>query len=282
MKNKLLIPIVAFLSIQSQAFDDSYFHIQEEDTSYQLQTAVKKLASRYPNNPEIILVGVSHIGDASYYAKLQSILDRAGHVLYEEITSAFDKYLQDNPDKSLFPPEDKEANRLLIGHRLEAQQLGLAAQIDQINYNRPHFVRSDTPMEILWELGGYSILKHFVNASQAPLILSEVKSITKQTIQKRSSSFKKEALQMKEAENCSLVGNLTNGTTSACCGNLIVKRNLIVLNDLERLLATGTQKSIAIFYGAAHMKDLEETIKDWGYELTEEDWVKAMQFLVSS
>ena len=60
---------------------------------------------------------------------------------------------------------------------------------------------------------------------------------------------------------------------------VIVKdRNVVVLDDLKKIIATEPNiKSVAIFYGAGHMNDLEQhLVADLGYKFDSEQWFPAM------
>ncbi len=56
---------------------------------------------------------------------------------------------------------------------------------------------------------------------------------------------------------------------------ILIQRNEVVMERLKETLAT-TKGSIAIFYGAAHMDDLEERlVKELGYERSKAQWLRA-------
>jgi hypothetical protein len=59
---------------------------------------------------------------------------------------------------------------------------------------------------------------------------------------------------------------------------LLIERNSVVLEDLADILANEkTVRSIGVIYGAGHMRDLQERIvRDLGYELAGEDWLRAV------
>jgi hypothetical protein len=60
---------------------------------------------------------------------------------------------------------------------------------------------------------------------------------------------------------------------------LIGERNQVVMDDLKRIIDTEPRvKSIAIFYGAAHMPDFVTRLKDQlNYEPTEGEWITAIE-----
>ncbi|MBI5355597.1 MAG: hypothetical protein HZB68_04045, partial [Candidatus Aenigmarchaeota archaeon] len=58
---------------------------------------------------------------------------------------------------------------------------------------------------------------------------------------------------------------------------ILGKRNLIVKEKLDDALGSGKYGTIGVFYGAAHMDEIEEYVTGKGFELTEEKWLKAMK-----
>jgi hypothetical protein len=60
---------------------------------------------------------------------------------------------------------------------------------------------------------------------------------------------------------------------------IIVDRNQAVLDDLRRLLDTEKgHESVALFYGAGHLPDLEEAmVRDFAYEHRETRWFTGMR-----
>jgi hypothetical protein len=78
------------------------------------------------------------------------------------------------------------------------------------------------------------------------------------------------------------VGGLPGGSeagTKAMMRVIIEDRNEVVLADLKRVLAgTSPPKVVAVFYGAAHMKDLERRIVEGiGYRPGESTWAEAIR-----
>ncbi|MGI9014403.1 MAG: type II secretion system protein GspG [Phycisphaerales bacterium] len=59
---------------------------------------------------------------------------------------------------------------------------------------------------------------------------------------------------------------------------IVGERNAVVMTDLARIRADEPDvKSVAIFYGAAHMSDFEERLKQIGYVDAGAEWIKAIE-----
>ena len=66
-----------------------------------------------------------------------------------------------------------------------------------------------------------------------------------------------------------IMGMESNGGTS-----IIGERNRFALEVLDKEIKTG-KKRLAIFYGAAHLPDMEKRLLAQGFKVQKIDWVKA-------
>ena len=65
------------------------------------------------------------------------------------------------------------------------------------------------------------------------------------------------------------------GGVEAGEGTVIVgERNRVALGVMDKQIAAG-KKKIAIFYGAAHLPDMEKRLNERGFKRTKEDWLRA-------
>jgi hypothetical protein len=55
---------------------------------------------------------------------------------------------------------------------------------------------------------------------------------------------------------------------------LVGERNRVALEVMDQQIAAG-KKRLAIFYGAAHLADMEERLLKKGFKRTKIDWLKA-------
>ncbi|MDP7304806.1 MAG: hypothetical protein QGG09_16995, partial [Pirellulaceae bacterium] len=108
-----------------------------------LQTASAKYVLPGPNGKnqlEVVLEGVIHVGDRSYYREFNRRFRHYDAVLYELIAP---------PEKLIPNPNDKRPHPLRILQQVSAEGLGFASQIDEIDYEAPNMVHSDlSPAEL--------------------------------------------------------------------------------------------------------------------------------------
>ncbi|MDP6557766.1 MAG: hypothetical protein QGF59_06485 [Pirellulaceae bacterium] len=108
-----------------------------------LQTASAKYVLPGPNGKnqlEVVLEGVIHVGDRSYYREFNRRFRHYDAVLYELIAP---------PEKLIPNPNDERPHPLRILQQVSAEGLGFASQIDEIDYEAPNMVHSDlSPAEL--------------------------------------------------------------------------------------------------------------------------------------
>lgn len=100
-----------------------------------LQVAVRDLLPRRRTDPLVRLVGVTHLGSAEYYQRLQALLDREPLVLFEGVGAR---------DKRFMSTREQ-------GYSLQpalAKALGLRFQLAAIDYSHDRFVNSDLSEEL--------------------------------------------------------------------------------------------------------------------------------------
>ena len=108
-----------------------------------LQTASAKYILPGPDGKtqlEVVLEGVIHIGDRSYYREFNRRFRHYDAVLYELIAP---------PEKLIPSSNDKRPHPLRILQQVSAEGLGFASQIDEIDYKAPNMIHSDlSPTEL--------------------------------------------------------------------------------------------------------------------------------------
>jgi len=270
------------------------------DSTLSLQVAVREMKPPRKRWPVIHLVGVTHLGETNYYAALQERLDGCEVVLYEGIGDA--------------PRHTSELDRETGGSLLQirlARALGLVFQLEAIRYDRPHFKNSDLTYEQLERVLRGEILPPPSAKWQpaAPLFLTGAAGASTPQVGEQMEEL------MGIMEGNSFMGVLAHTmiqfiaasprlqatvkvvlieTMGAIEGDLadmpglpeewqdlvqflIRERNKIVLNDVRRLLDDKRPpSSVAIFYGAGHMHDLEQRLAgELGYRPVREQWLTA-------
>lgn len=108
-----------------------------------LQTASVKYILPQPdgkNQLEVVLEGVIHIGDRSYYREFNRRFRHYDAVLYELVAPA---------EKLIPDPSEKQPHPLRLLQQVSAEGLGFTNQLDEIDYKAANMVHSDlSPAEL--------------------------------------------------------------------------------------------------------------------------------------
>lgn len=253
----------------------------------ELQVAVRQFIPPDRSQPVVWLAGVSHVGESNYYARLQKLLDAQDLVLFEGVTDRASRAA----GRKVFDNSREELGSL---QNTMAESLGLAFQLESINYERPNFRNSDLTIEQIAQLiakeappgGG----KQSKTAQEFQKLLemmqgdSVVGALLTAGMKLIGTSPKLQA--MMKLAMIEILGRF-KGDFSQFEGLppewkrlieiLLHARNDAVLNDLRtELQKRAPAKTIAIFYGAAHMEDLQRRLmRDLHYRPAGEQWVPA-------
>lgn len=245
------------------------FEAAERGEDGSLQCAVATF--RHPTRDQtVVLYGVVHIAEAEYYARVQQDLDSYTTVLYEGVAPG-----KDEPTEA-----DKSLGDL---QKAMGEMLGLTFQKDGINYTRQNLVHADMTMDQLKEkMGGGSInpMGQFMDEKQlktmAPFLRMAAgfgKMLMQAQPEMRDRLKRQMAQQLAGADMQQLGGQMGEKMAQV----ILIDRNVVCMEVLERQLQTQHDGSIAIFYGAAHMPDLEARLEAQGFTLTEKRWMSAWQ-----
>lgn len=193
---------------------------------------------------------------------------------------ALDLVLSEHPrdavryEKARQEPKSEEKRDLYLEM---ADALDVALQVRSIDYDRAGWEPADLPMEELldrlWKRGERSATLEMLSSDSgfARGMLRFLLSFVS-----KSPSFKKMVVQaLGEADP----GRRGRGGLGEVDTRIIIdERNDAVIDHLRELLAQGNApKSVAVFYGAAHMADFEKTLREeFGMEPGAAEWLTAM------
>lgn len=217
---------------------------------------------------EVILYGVVHIADAGYYAIVQKDLDSYDAVLYEGV----------KPDKN-FKPDPKMAG---IGdlQKTMGELLGLTFQKDGINYKAKNLVHADMTASELKKAAGGDISKALPGAGMfSGEMMKNIGPMLKMGAKFLKTMFDGNP-QMRDSMKMRFAQQLGGKDAMAAMGGdvqriLIVERNKVAMKVLRRELKARKGQSLALFYGAAHLKDFHERLATMGYKQTSKSWKAA-------
>ncbi|QDU93775.1 hypothetical protein [Lignipirellula cremea] len=218
-----------------------------------LETAIARYQS--PDGVIVDLVGVVHIADKDYYAKLNDVFAGYDSVLYELVAP---------PNKR--PEPGRRGGGAVSGVQTGMTgMLDLAFQLDHIDYKKPNFVHADmSPEEFsqsmndrgesVWQMVfrsiGYSAARQGTDGPGEIGMLQALFSSNRAVLMKRQMATQFEDL---EGGMAALEG--PDGST------LITERNRKAFEVLETEIQSG-KKKLAVFYGAGHLIDMDRRLRD--------------------
>lgn len=242
------------------------------------ETAVTQF--RHPRDGYTVdLVGAVHVGTKAYYQRLNEQFKKYDCVLYELIAD-------DSEGKPIpMPSSDGSSDNPLsmVQHGM-SNILGLDFQLDWVDYTPRNFVHADISPE---EFQKSQTQRH---ESFAQLLLRSMQAggETSPEAEKEMEQVNMMALFSKGPSNSDRVHmrrfmalmfnhpeqmvELLEGPGG---GTILSVRNQKALKVLARELKHG-RKRVAIFYGAAHMLDMEKRlVRDFGVSYAGQKWIPA-------
>lgn len=250
----------------------------DDDGVTALQTAI----GRYEGTPpgasgpvRVDLVGAIHVGDQAYYHDLNKRFEGYDAVLYELVA----------PEGTVVPKGGRVGSDNPLGAMQNGMKglLDLEHQLEIVDYTRPNFVHADmTPEELFssMEARDEGFLKLYFR-----MVGQGIAEQTKAASKGESAEFDLMKAMFSEDRprkmKVALAGQLTQleGLLTSFGGEkgttLIHERNRTALDVLDKEIAAG-KKSVAIFYGAGHLTDMDKHLRErFGLRQTGKEWVTA-------
>ena len=266
-----MLPLLASLVLaqaQTSAPTGYTRFVTKADGTLEMSTAAQRLVA--PGKPTVWLVGAIHIGSKPYYTSVQRLLDYSDQVFYEGVKAG--------PNAPSFAniPAPKPGAPTPV-YKILSDAIGLDFQLLDIDYRKPNWTNVDLTWAELDTLNKaaangkpsqFDQIKGFLDpaGSQAKMMSSVLGMATPG---------------MKEAIKILLVKAAGSGDTPgmdpATEAIILKARNRTVVDALAAASATPQPpSSIAVFYGAKHMPDLQATlVEKYGYRLDEKRWFPA-------
>jgi hypothetical protein len=246
--------------------------------------------------PRVDLISAVHIADASYFREVQRLLEASDVVLYEGVKA------RDATAADFVKDQGEGANPVRALQQNLAKWFDLRFQLTEIVYTRPHFVHADMVAEDLLPRSSANKPATTPGTSEKPgegpqppagmpgmpqnaeglmKMLESYGPMLEQMLGRPGpmrDRLKRQLAQMLgTADVGAMLGTvLPKGLTDL----LIDKRNDVVMERLaEQREKLGNQKraNIAVFYGAGHMKDLEQRLRELGYTRAGGRWLRAWE-----
>jgi hypothetical protein len=247
-----------------------------------LETAtVRYVPANGKDGVVVDLIGVVHIGDRSYYDKLNQQMAQYDVVLYELVAKQGTRI-----------PKGGKANKdnaLGMVMQLAKLVLELDLQTERIDYTKKNFVHADlSPQEMAEAVkkrgdDGFTLFLSITADMLRQQNLQQMKR-DKNPPQKEEDvdimnllGDPERAAKLKRMMAEQLVKSATGdgGFGKTLNTILISDRNAAAMKVFQKELAAG-KKKIGIFYGAGHMADFEKRLRnDFGLKRDSEQWLTA-------
>lgn len=247
----------------------------DHDRPLALETAVVRYTS--PQRPELAvdLVAAIHVGDKSYYDALNRLFEEYEVVLYELVA----------PEGTRIPKGGRQGPTTHPVGLLQdglSSLLGLEHQLRCVDYTRPNLVHADMSPEeferamqrreesfskLFLRLLGAGIAQNA--AGKGP---SDVELFAALFAKDRTERLKR--IMAQQFTSMDGVLAVLDGPEGSA---ILSERNARCLEVFSRQVAEGKRR-IAIFYGAAHLPDMERRLSaDYGLKATTTRWLTAWQ-----
>ena len=256
----LTFAMLSFTAAHAQEATETEFirvSVDDQDQPLALQLAIVSYVPRNGDSKvRVDLVGAIHIGDTEYYEDLNERFKDYDAMLYELIA----------PKDTVINDRDPESHSVISSTQIAMKNmLALSFQLDEIDYTADNFVHADlSPAELSDSMDerGESLYVYFWRLFYAsfdqyakdPLGLQNMSMFSAMLSADSDNAFKTMlAYEMIDLDKISEI--LGDDSQSAVIG----ARNQRATDVLKNQLESG-DKHIAIFYGVAHMPDMEERL----------------------
>lgn len=264
-------------SAETDAEEDTDFlrYLEDEEAETDaLQTAVV----RYENTQgvQVDLVGAVHIADKAYFEELNRRFKTYEAVLYELVGRPMDMRDPDN-----LKPGDGDEKLQWLGHVQEMMRkhLKLESQLKLIDYTPANFVHADMSLETFFktqEDKKETFLTLWVRAMAAQAGMKrdrpEPGMLELMIILRQEDPSM--ALKRLVGQEFDSMEKLITGIESGDGTSIVSERNRHALEVMDQEIAAG-KKKLAIFYGAAHLPDMEQRLMKRGFKKVGSEWVTA-------
>src|SRR4051812_43250604 len=241
--------------------------VEEGQDGGRLETAI----ATYKNDKgqQVQLVAAIHIADTGYFAALNKKFEGYDALLYEMV----------KPKDMGAPGRDAvRANGIDIVHILQKGLktfLDLDYQLEGIDYSKKNFVHADLTAEEfnrMQDERGESIMGLMLQQMLKELMKGDNGKAQDmdpmQLLAALSSEDSARQLKLILAKQFENMDEMVAGLEGPNGSVLVTERNKAALKVLKDTIAAG-KKNIGIFYGAAHMKDMEKRLtEDMGFKRT--------------
>ena len=264
---------------EQQAEQQQFLRLTEDRAGKPLALEVAIVRFIKPASPTLAgaavvvdLIGAVHIAEPEYYDQLNKEFENYDSVLFELVA----------PKDAAIPKNGENKNRHPVAaiQNMMTGMLELEYQLDGVDYGATNFVHADmSPQQFQQSMEdrGESFLGMFLRAMGHAMTQPAGQSRSND-MQLLSALFDKNralalkrvmARQFQDMGGAMAIFNGPNGST------LITERNRVAFDVLKKQLAGGDKK-VAVFYGAGHLPDMAQRLKDdFGMKQNQIRWLEA-------
>lgn len=241
-----------------------------------LETAVVTMTG--PRGQRLDLVSAVHLADPSYYQALNARFRGYQAVLYELILPA-------EMAGQRLPSELSGGGAMSGLQSTLARSMGLTTQLSGIDYSAGNFIHADLTQEGLASLmqgRQESLLTYFQKAmassakgpalgvTEAELAQLDFAALLSGQASARDQKTLKKLLATALTSSDGVMAGMEDTA-------ILAERNKAALGVVDRTVASGRTK-LALFYGVAHMPDLEARLRQKGWRRSSTSWLAAWTF----
>jgi hypothetical protein len=268
----------------------SFTRFVEDETGARLQTGVGSYINK--DGVRVDLIGAVHIADKAYYERLNARFTRYEVLLYEMVGESFEtrkKWKAQGPKGMSKEDKDIQQKETVAGKDLQwlhpmyetmEKALGLTGQVDGIDYTKPNFVHADMTLR------QFSAMQHKKNESffslwwksvvvqmEHPEVMPDQPGLVKimEILCRKDSTTEMKRLAGRMFGN---IEGLLSGLESEDGTVILTERNRVALDVLKQQIALG-KKNLALFYGAAHLQDMDKRLRAMGFTPVGHEWFNA-------
>ncbi|MFG0316276.1 MAG: hypothetical protein ACF8XB_03305 [Planctomycetota bacterium JB042] len=284
MMNSLLAPLAlvaaacapeeetAAPAVETDAGSEFLRYVEEEEGGgARLQTSIVRYKDA--DGRLVDLIGVVHIGEQSYYEDLNALFTTYDALLYELVAP-----------ESYRPTKDRSVGGLGLFQKGFGDLLRLTFQLDHVDYQAENFVHADvTPTRLseLMDERGENLFSLVISAmltsmkAQASIDPEEAQAQGVEMLLALLSTDGGRSLKKVLARQFGDLERIAAGLGDSKMGELLLtERNKACIEVVEEQLDEGDRR-LGVFYGAAHMPDLEQRLLRMGFERASEAWMDA-------
>jgi hypothetical protein len=226
-----------------------------------LESAIVRYApkDRSKKTPTVDLIAALHIGEKSYYQRLNREFEGYDAVLYEIIA----------PEGTRIPKGGGAGSGSVVSMIQKAMKdvLELEFQLQMIDYTRDNMLHADmSPDQFAESMNkrGESMFSMFVRMMIAAWNQQDSQQAADADVRLLMALFdKNRAMVLKRvmAEQFQSMDGMLSAMEGPNGSTLISERNKVAVEVLRKQIAAG-KKKLAIFYGGGHMPDFDKRLRD--------------------